>query len=103
MPEVSGFLGIIIRFYYNEHLPPHFHAEYNEHQAQLVIGSHTLLRGNLPGRVIDLVQDGRNSTAPNCSTAGNRLGAGRCPTKSIRWSEDYGPSPKYPARGCECA
>ena len=57
MPEVSGFLGIIIRFYYNEHLPPHFHAEYGEHQAQLVIGSHTLLRGSLPSRVIDLVQE----------------------------------------------
>jgi len=27
MPEVSRFLGIIIRFYFNEHLPPHFHAE----------------------------------------------------------------------------
>ena len=57
MPEVSGFLGIIIRFYYNEHLPPHFHAEYNEHQAQLVIGSHTLLRGSLASRVLDLVQE----------------------------------------------
>ena len=57
MPEVSGFLGIIIRFYYNEHLPPHFHAEYGEHQAQLVIGSHTLLRGSLASRVLDLVQE----------------------------------------------
>ncbi len=57
MPEVSGFLGIIIRFYYNEHLPPHFHAEYGEHQAQFVIGSHTLLRGSLASRVLDLVQE----------------------------------------------
>ena len=55
MPEVSRFLGIIIRFYSNEHLPPHFHAEYGEHQAQIAIGSHALLRGNLPGRVLGLV------------------------------------------------
>ena len=57
MPEVSRFLGIIIRFYFNEHLPPHFHAEYGEHQAQVAIGTHTLLRGNLPGRVLGLVQE----------------------------------------------
>jgi hypothetical protein len=57
MPEVSRFLGIIIRFYYNEHLPAHFHAEYGEHQAQIAIGSHALLRGGLPGRVLGLVQE----------------------------------------------
>lgn len=28
MPEVSRFLGIIIRMYYDEHNPPHLHAEY---------------------------------------------------------------------------
>ncbi len=39
MPEVSRFLGIVIRFNYNEHLPPHFHAYYAEYQAQIAIGS----------------------------------------------------------------
>jgi len=28
MPYVSMFFGIIIRMFYNEHNPPHFHAEY---------------------------------------------------------------------------
>lgn len=28
MPEISRFLGIVIRMYYREHAPPHFHAEY---------------------------------------------------------------------------
>ena len=28
MPFVSMFFGIIIRMFYNEHNPPHFHAEY---------------------------------------------------------------------------
>ena len=31
MPAISIFFGIIIRMYYNDHLPPHFHAE---HQGQ---------------------------------------------------------------------
>jgi len=33
MPEISRFFGIIIRMYYNEHVPPHFHAQYGENQA----------------------------------------------------------------------
>ncbi|RLC49169.1 MAG: DUF4160 domain-containing protein [Candidatus Cloacimonadota bacterium] len=28
MPYISMFFGIIIRMFYNEHNPPHFHAEY---------------------------------------------------------------------------
>jgi hypothetical protein len=32
MPEISRFLGIVISIYYNEHNPPHFHAEYGEFQ-----------------------------------------------------------------------
>lgn len=28
MPYVSMFFGILIRMFYNEHNPPHFHAEY---------------------------------------------------------------------------
>lgn len=57
MPEVSRFLGIVIRFYYSEHVPPHFHAEYAEYKAQIALGSHALLRGRLPGRVLGLVQE----------------------------------------------
>jgi len=36
MPEVSRFYGIVIRMYFSDHWPPHFHAEYGEHEA--VIG-----------------------------------------------------------------
>jgi hypothetical protein len=57
MPEISRFLGIIIRFYYREHLPPHFHAEYGEFQAQIAIQSHTIIQGRLPPRVLGLVQE----------------------------------------------
>lgn len=30
MPEVSRFFGIVIFMNYNDHLPPHFHAKYQE-------------------------------------------------------------------------
>jgi hypothetical protein len=32
MPEISRFLGIVIRMCYREHAPPHFHARYGEHE-----------------------------------------------------------------------
>ena len=37
MPEVSRFFGIVIRMYFNDHNPAHFHAEYGEHEALLEI------------------------------------------------------------------
>ena len=37
MPEISRFLGISIRMYRDEHLPPYFHAIYNEFAAQISI------------------------------------------------------------------
>ena len=33
MPVVSAFFGIIIRMYFDDHAPPHFHAEYQGEQA----------------------------------------------------------------------
>ncbi len=41
--------------YYNEHQPPHFHAEYAEHVAEIDIESLEVSRGYLPGRVLGLV------------------------------------------------
>jgi len=33
MPRISAFFGIVIRMCYNDHSPPHFHAEYGQHEA----------------------------------------------------------------------
>ena len=29
MPTISAFFGILIRMFYDDHAPPHFHAEYS--------------------------------------------------------------------------
>ena len=55
MPVISTFFGIVIRMFYQEHRPPHFHAEYGEYAAELSIGTMEVLRGNLPQRVLGLV------------------------------------------------
>jgi len=38
MPEVSRFLGIVIRMYFFDHEPPHFHARYGGREAVVSIG-----------------------------------------------------------------
>jgi hypothetical protein len=55
MPEISRFLGISIRMYRDEHLPPHFHAIYNEFTAQISIRNPAIMNGKLPPRVLGYV------------------------------------------------
>ncbi len=55
MPEISRFLGISIRMYRDEHLPPHFHAIYNEFAAQISIRYPAIINGKLPPRVLGYV------------------------------------------------
>lgn len=37
MPVISRFLGIIFAMFYNDHNPPHFHANYGGHRAVIAI------------------------------------------------------------------
>jgi len=65
MPEVSRFFGIIIRLFYDDHSPPHLHAEYQGNKALVDFGGN-VLRGSLGSRAalrlvrewIDLHADG---------------------------------------------
>jgi hypothetical protein len=43
--------------YYRDHHPPHFHAIYAEHEAQIVIETFEPLAGELPPRALRLVQE----------------------------------------------
>jgi hypothetical protein len=55
MPTVSRFFGIEIKFHFDDHNPPHFHAVYGEYEALISIESLELLRGELPRRAFLLV------------------------------------------------
>ena len=56
MPRLSYFYGIAIYMYYREHLPPHFHAIYGSHDAEIAIQSRLVLKGSLPSRALTLVR-----------------------------------------------
>ena len=55
MPDVSRFFGIVIYMYFNDHLPPHFHAEYNGSEALYEIDTLRVYSGKLPRRVHNMV------------------------------------------------
>ena len=55
MPRISEFFGIVIRVNYNDHSPPHFHAQYAKDEAIYEIETIEVLRGRLPRRAHALV------------------------------------------------
>jgi len=55
MPEISRFFGIVIKMFYNDHMPAHFHAEYGEFEALIEIETLDVYRGTLPRRALVLV------------------------------------------------
>lgn len=56
MPEISRFLGIIIRMYIREHSPAHFHAEYGEYEITVDIET-GVVTGKFPRRALNSVLD----------------------------------------------
>ena len=59
MPVVSRFFGIAIAFYWEDHLPPHFHAKYGGDEGMIDIHTGAIIRGSLPRRVLSLVNEWR--------------------------------------------
>ena len=55
MPEISRFYGIIIKMYFQDHAPPHFHAEYQNSKAEYDIQTLDVIAGGLPPRAHALV------------------------------------------------
>jgi hypothetical protein len=55
MPELSRFYGLVVRMYYADHGPPHFHVYYGDDEAVLRIDTLEIVRGELPRRALVLV------------------------------------------------
>ena len=55
MPEISRFYGIVIKMFFDDHNPPHFHAFYGEYEVLININSFAVFAGNLPPRALGLV------------------------------------------------
>ena len=57
MPEISRFYGIVIRMYFDDHNPPHFHAEYSGEEIRVDIRTLAVISGKLSARATGLVAE----------------------------------------------
>lgn len=57
MPTISRFYGIVIAMFYDDHLPPHFHARYGGEEARVAIDTGEAIDGGLPPRAARLVRE----------------------------------------------
>jgi len=55
MPEITRFYGIIIKLFFSDHPPPHFHVVYGEYNALFDIGTLEIIEGDLPNRAQKMV------------------------------------------------
>lgn len=55
MPEISGFYGIVIKLFFGDHPPPHFHAVYGEYVGLFNIDTLEMIEGDLPNRAKNLI------------------------------------------------
>nr|VFK39380.1 MAG: protein of unknown function (DUF4160) [Candidatus Kentron sp. TC] len=55
MPEIARFYGIIIKLFFGDHPPPHFHAVYGECIGLFNIETLEMIEGDLPKRAKKLV------------------------------------------------
>jgi hypothetical protein len=57
MPIISYFFGIVIKIYFDDHNPPHFHAEYQGMEAEFNISNGSLRDGDLPKKAIKIIRE----------------------------------------------
>jgi hypothetical protein len=55
MPTISMFYGILIKMFFDDHAPPHFHAEYGEYELVIAINPIKIVNGDAPKRVKSMV------------------------------------------------
>ena len=85
MPELSRFYGIIIRMFYDDHPPPHFHAVYQGEQVQINIETLAVMNGSMRRRALALVLEWPRCTGMNSVRLGNRPATIKSLPKSRLW------------------
>lgn len=75
MPEISRFLGIVIRMYHRDHAPPHFHAKYGTYEITVEVES-GVVEGTFPRRALGAVLDWYVEHIPELRDNWNRAQSG---------------------------
>ncbi|PZC46163.1 MAG: protein of unknown function (DUF4160) [Chloroflexi bacterium] len=83
MPVISQFYGILIRMFFNDHQPSHFHAVYAEYELLVGISPIVVLDGQAPNRVRSMVLEWTALHQLELLTTGNAVEMPRLPSE---WS-----------------
>lgn len=70
MPEISWFYGVVVKLYFADHNPPHFHAEYGGHEAIIEVATQRVIVGRLPRARFRSSPNGPVCTPPSWSGSG---------------------------------
>ncbi len=81
MPVLSVFYGIVIKMYYHDHNPPHFHVAYGNEEAFFAIDSARVLGGHLPPRVLRLVVEWQRKHAKELDAAWSAVQVDKVPKR----------------------
>lgn len=81
MPTISQFFGIVIRMFFDDHAPPHFHVEYNEYKAVIRLEPLALVEGKLPPRALGMVMEWADQHRPELLDAWSHCAAKQTPNK----------------------
>jgi len=85
MPELSRFFGIVVRMYFNDHHPAHFHACYGDSEALIEIETLNILRGELPRRALAMVLEWAVLHRQELRMAWMNARGGKPASPSSRW------------------
>jgi hypothetical protein len=81
MPEISRFFGIVIRMFFDDHHPPHLHADYAGQGARIGLTPLTVLESQLPARALAMVLEWTALHQQELLDNWDRLHAGQPPVK----------------------
>lgn len=77
MPTISIFFGIVIKMFYDDHNPPHFHAE---HQGEMAVFDFrgNILRGDISSRTaVRLIREWVDLHQPELDENWERMVSGK--------------------------
>lgn len=80
MPEISRFYGIVIKMFFDDHNPPHFHALYGEYEVLIDINTFAVIGRN----VVDFDVKRKSRSGRRGFREGNRKGTSRIRTARDR-------------------
>ena len=86
MPEISRFFGIVIKMFFDDHNPPHFHAFYGEDEVLIDIRAISAFAESSP-RALGLLLNGPHCTRKNCWITGKGQKASNPRSRSSRCGE----------------